>query len=149
MRVYLNPSNYYNFSFDDSKAYQAYTLESPDLDEDERCCAYVERNSRSQAIIRRLFQSAIDEREDDGEAPRLPMKRFTLRLSSTPGNAARRQFAIEKVIATGWVKSAAGDLEDHLEIMDDEPESILAEREFRQKARRILRSRESWRDMLK
>jgi hypothetical protein len=136
MRLFLVPDNYYNHAFNDSKSFQAYRVESPDLDA--HCYAYVRRNSRSNEIIRRAFQSKIDKREDDGNPAIPPMERFTLRLSSTPENAARRQFTIKKVSATGWVKSALGDLEDHLRILDEGEMSI--------EERKIRRERESWKE---
>lgn len=94
VRIHAIQDSYYNFGFSDESKWRSYQIAGPDLDE--IAVGYAEVGSKTARILDELLAVEM---------------RMTLEIKSSPENARKRQFQIEKVLAIGWVKGE-GDFEE-------------------------------------
>lgn len=90
VRIFLSPSNYYNFHYNNSETWTAYRIESPDIEG--TLTAYAENGTPTADLLRATLT-------------RPQPTRLTLLLENRPQHALKDQFLIRKVLAIGWVKS--------------------------------------------
>jgi Tfp pilus assembly protein PilF len=103
MQVSITPGNYYNFNFSDKQAYSSFVLRSPDCDTVN--FGYARRNSVTERIILKAVAGAMS---STGLHPAL----MTLRLESIDQSHQKKQFLISHVVATSWVASTFGTVEE-------------------------------------
>jgi hypothetical protein len=96
-RVQLSPTDYYNFSFADSKRYACFRI--ADKTGEETLYGYCERSSK---VYKELLSALTDSRRSDGKAARHSV--CTLKLSMKPADAPHHQAAIEEFLWQSWVE---------------------------------------------
>ena len=104
MLVMICPSAYYDHAFPDKEAFSAFVLTSSDPKKND-VFAYARKRSTTARI---LLQVVTEAQKPDGILP-VAMK---LRLESLDGSHQHRQFLISHVVASTWVESRLGTLED-------------------------------------
>lgn len=87
-RVFLAPSDYYNFGFSDDTKWQCYRLDSPD--KADMVYGYVEKNSPLDLQLR--------------PNPDETLKATTLALKFLPDSTSGTQVIIERLVSDGWVE---------------------------------------------
>ena len=103
MPVLIQRSVYYDHEFSDKEGYSAFVLQSPENEMD--LFGYARRHSLTEQII---LQTITEVRLEGGPND-VPMK---LRLESADGSHKHRQFLISHVVASTWVESSMGTLEE-------------------------------------
>lgn len=103
VRVFVVPGTYYNYDFSDPDTDSAFLLLSPDCDKD--LFGYVKRNSRTERVIAHAIAEALN---SGSPTPAL----MTLRLEAVGNSYENRQFRIAHVVASSWVASSFGTVED-------------------------------------
>lgn len=91
IRVFAMRTNYYAFGFADESRWVCYQLHSPDIDHN--IYGYAKRGSELEAQLTDYVAKA-----------RRPGVRTFLRISARDDSFEQHQFAIDRVIALGWVK---------------------------------------------
>lgn len=86
VRIYAQTDNYYNGIYSDETEWQAYMINSPEIDESLYC--YARRGTSQEKALRKALQDTI--------------RRLTVEISANP-EAAPRQFEITGVLAEDWV----------------------------------------------
>lgn len=99
IRVFVERSDYYNFSYRDDAKWSSFILKSPDSEE------LIYAYSQKQTTTGKLLDAALS-----------PMNRgksvqMTLQVSSQKDSHKRKQFTIDRIYAFGWLK-AEKDIED-------------------------------------
>ncbi|MEM9079214.1 MAG: hypothetical protein AAGC74_00810 [Verrucomicrobiota bacterium] len=87
VRMNLNSSNYYNFEYSDDSLWQAFNLESPDLDD--QIVGYAKRGSLTARILARSKK----------DKPRV-----LLRLALNDSVVKHRQVEITEVLSLSWIQ---------------------------------------------
>lgn len=105
MQVLVSPGKYYNFGFSDPEQHSAFVLSSPDREGE--MFGYARRHSLTEKIA---LQISGQVRKSRGK-PMAPVP-MVLRLESVDGSHQRRQFLITHVVASSWVESRVGTVED-------------------------------------
>ncbi len=91
LRVYIERCDYYNFLFSNDLKWSSFILKSPDSEE--LIYAYVQR----QTTTAKLLDAALS------KSPSRSL-RVTLQISAKQDSHKRKQFAIERIHAFGWLK---------------------------------------------
>ena len=99
LRIFVERSNYYNFSFKDDVNWSSFALKSPDSDE------IIYAYCRKAATTGKLLDAATSRLAPGGRL------QLTLQISSSEDSHKRKQFTIDRVYAFGWVR-AKKDIED-------------------------------------
>ncbi|MDA0812944.1 MAG: tetratricopeptide repeat protein [Verrucomicrobia bacterium] len=102
MQVTVVPGNYHNYGFSDALEYTSFVLRAPDCEE--VIFGYARRFSVTEKIILQTVEAAVS------PAGLLPVL-MKLRLESFDQSNRNKQFLISHVVATSWVASTAGTVE--------------------------------------
>lgn len=95
LRLVVKPSFYYNHGFSDDEVWTAFDLSSPDWPDS--LTGYARSESSTAGVLTEILRNA-------------PKQRVTLKIRPEAESYRKRQFVIEKILASGWVMTQ-GDIE--------------------------------------
>ena len=96
LRVFVEKSDYYNFTYRDDAAWYSFILKSPDCDE------LIYAYSHKQTTTAKLLNAAFSRMEPGKKV------QMTLQLSSSKDSHKKKQFSIDRIHAFGWLRAANG-----------------------------------------